>query len=100
VNLRHPADHRAAVARGGPGIAREDALTLAVARGEFVITGLRRIAGVDTEEFARRFATTVEGAFPHVAGLIDDGLVEIAAGRLRLTARGLVFADTVSATFV
>ena len=38
-------------------------------------------------------------AFPHVAGLVADGLVEWHGGRLRLTAFGLRHADAVGATF-
>ena len=36
----------------------------------------------------------------HVGGLVHDGLLEWAGDALRLTARGLRFADTVAATFV
>jgi hypothetical protein len=37
---------------------------------------------------------------PQLAGLAGDGLVHIDARRLRLTPRGLRFADTVSALLV
>ncbi|HLK12865.1 MAG TPA: radical SAM family heme chaperone HemW [Candidatus Binatia bacterium] len=101
ANRRLPAEWRAAVAARGSGVAEEERLTAAQARGEFVLTGLRRIVGVDLVEFERRFVHPLAAVFPHVARLRADGLVEESAGRhLRLTARGLLFADSVAATFV
>ena len=70
------------------------------ARAEFVFTGLRRLAGVDAVAFERRFGTPLHAAFPQLTRLADDGLVEEAAGRVRPTARGLVFADSVGAEIV
>jgi oxygen-independent coproporphyrinogen-3 oxidase len=99
-NVRHPAAYAAAVAAGGIAIADEERLDAERARGDYVLTGLRRIVGVDADEFARRFDVTLADAFPHVAGLVHDGLVEWRDQRLRLTLHGLRFADTVSATFV
>jgi oxygen-independent coproporphyrinogen-3 oxidase len=100
TNVRHPEHWRAAVLANGTAVACEEALTVDVARGEFVFTGLRRIAGVDLAAFAARFGVALDDAFPHVVGLERDGLVERVAGRLRLAPRGLRFADTVSSTFV
>jgi oxygen-independent coproporphyrinogen-3 oxidase len=101
ANVRSPAQWQAAVAASGSGSAEEEQLTPAQARGEFVLTGLRRIAGVDLVEFERRFAIPLPACFPHVVELCAEGLVEQCTGRrLRLTARGLLFADAVAATFV
>lgn len=100
ANERPPARYLAAVEATGTAAVTTELLTEAQARGEFCFTGLRRIAGVDTVAFRHRFGLDVAAAFPHVAGLLADGLVEAANGRLRLTARGCRFADSVSATFV
>lgn len=100
TNVRHPEHWRAAVLARGTAVAEVDALTVDVARGEFVFTGLRRIAGVDVAAFAARFGVALDVAFPHIVGLERDGLVERIDGRVRLAPRGLRFADTVSATFV
>jgi oxygen-independent coproporphyrinogen-3 oxidase len=100
VNVRAPAPWQAAVMAGGSGIAQEERLTPAQARGEFVLAGLRRIAGIDLVEFERRFARPLAACFPQLAALRAAGLVEDTGHRLRLTARGLLFADTVAATFV
>lgn len=100
VNERRPEAWATAVRRGGTAVASEQRLTAAEAMGEFCFTGLRRIAGVDLDTFRRRFARDLAAAFPHVTRLAADGLVEETNGRLHLTARGLLFADTVAATFV
>jgi oxygen-independent coproporphyrinogen-3 oxidase len=99
-NVRLPAEWRAAVASRGTAIAEEERLTDAQARGEFCFTGLRQTAGVDAAAFARRFGVTLDTAFPHVTRLAAEGLVERDGERLRLTPRGLLFADSVAATFV
>jgi oxygen-independent coproporphyrinogen-3 oxidase len=99
-NERHPDRYRNAVATYGTAVALEELLTEPQARAEFVITGLRQIVGADAREFERRFATSVESAFPHVKRLIDEALVERTPTHLRLTPHGLLFADTVSASFL
>jgi oxygen-independent coproporphyrinogen-3 oxidase len=95
---RHATSPR--VAATGTAVANEERLTETQARAEFCFTGLRQVAGVDTAAFRERFGCDVEAAFPHVARLVADDLVERAGGRLRLTARGLRFADTVAARFL
>ncbi|HJQ83677.1 MAG TPA: radical SAM family heme chaperone HemW [Candidatus Binatia bacterium] len=100
MNERPPARWLAGVAERGTAIATDERLTERQARGEFVVTGLRRIAGVDADAFARRFGTRLDAAFPELAALADDGLVEPVPGGVRLSRRGLLFADTVAARLV
>lgn len=99
-NVRLPHRWREAVAQHGTAVEGEERLSDAQARSDFVITGLRRLAGVDVAEFERRFATGLGAAFPQLAHLEHDALVERAEGRLRLTPRGLRYADTVGALLV
>ena len=100
ANERLPARYAAAVAATGTAVASEEWLTEAQARAEFCFTGLRQVAGIDTAVFRRRFGCDVDAAFPHVARLLADDLLQRDGGRLRLTARGLRFADTVAAKFL
>jgi oxygen-independent coproporphyrinogen-3 oxidase len=99
-NLRLPHRWRDAVAAHGIASDGEELLSDAEARADFVITGLRRLAGADVIEFERRFTVAVRAAFPQLAHLEQDGLVEIRSPYLRLTPRGLRFADTVGACLV
>jgi putative oxygen-independent coproporphyrinogen III oxidase len=100
MNERLPARYLAAVAEVGSAVASEERLDDAQARAEFVFTGLRRITGVDVEAFAGRFGRAVDAAFPQLAELVAAGLVERDGRRLRLTARGLAFADGVAARLI
>ena len=99
-NIRLPAAYMDAVTVGGVAVAEEHPLDVEQARADFVFTGLRRIVGVDATAFAARFGLPLADAFPHVPGLVRDGLLEWAGARLRLSPHGLRFADTVAATFV
>ena len=99
-NVRLPHEWRAAVAEHGTAVAGEERLTDEQARSDFLITGLRRMAGVDVAEFERRFAITLRAAFPQLSRLEDEGLVELRDERLRLSAHGLEHADTVGAHLV
>jgi oxygen-independent coproporphyrinogen-3 oxidase len=100
MNERLPERYHAAVAASGSAVGREELLTEAQARAEFCFCGLRQTAGLDGGAFRARFGVTLEVAFPHVAGLIAEGLAEATPAGLRLTATGFRFADTVAATFV
>jgi len=100
TNERSPERYLVAVETGGTVAASVEALTEATARAEFCFTGLRQTAGIDVATFRHRFGTELATAFPHVTGLIGDGLLDLSGDRLRLTQRGLAFADTVSATFI
>jgi oxygen-independent coproporphyrinogen-3 oxidase len=100
ANERLPQRYAAAVTAGGTATASDERLTAAQARGEFCFTGLRRTAGFTRDAFRERFGVEIEAAFPHLGGLVGDGLVEVAGDRVRLTARGRRFADAVGATFV
>lgn len=100
ANHRPPETYRAAVASAGTAIAQEEHLSAAQAESDAVITGLRRLVGVDAPGFARRFGRPLEAAFPQLARLVEDGLLERAGERVRLTPRGLAFADSVSASLL
>jgi len=99
-NLRLPHRWRDAVARQGTAVDGEELLTESEARADFVITGLRRLAGADVAEFERRFTVPLRKAFPQLPHLEHEGLLELCNARLRLTPRGLRFADTVGALLV
>ena len=69
------------------------------ARIEFMFLSLRQLDGFAPETFAARFGLSLDAAFPQLHNLIDVGLLRHAAGRLKLTRRGLLIADTVFAAF-
>ncbi len=87
---------------GGAGHARvsDETLSREQACGEFVFLGLRCRAGFDGAEFERRFGLEVARAFPHAAVFLRDGYLERAGDWWRLTEHGLLFADSIFATYL
>ena len=79
----------------------EEILTPADAMGEFMIMGLRLIAGVEEKEFERRFQEKMTAVYGEpLKRLCDQGLLRHWDGRYSLTERGLDLANRVMAEFV
>jgi oxygen-independent coproporphyrinogen-3 oxidase len=70
------------------------------ARGEYVFLRLRCRDGLAAAGFRDRFHAEFDTAFPQVADLVDAGLLQCTGGQWELTARGLLLADSVFATFL
>jgi putative oxygen-independent coproporphyrinogen III oxidase len=99
-NLRDPNRYREAVLEAGSALGSSEHLTRPQAMGEACWLGLREIPGLRPQAFATRFGEPLLSAFPHVAGLIADGLLEDRGERIALSERGLLLADSVFATFL
>jgi oxygen-independent coproporphyrinogen-3 oxidase len=99
-NVKAPAAYMREIARSGRAVAEEEAGDYRQAAGEFMFLGLRMIAGISTEKFACRFAKPPEDLYPELAGWIEEGLLERWEGRLRLTPRGLLVANSIFTSFV
>jgi oxygen-independent coproporphyrinogen-3 oxidase len=68
---------------------------------EFTFLGLRLEAGIDLGRFARIFGFDLKRKYAaEIDGMIENGLVEIASGRLRLTRNGKLFSNEVFSVFV
>ncbi len=78
----------------------EESLTRDQAVGEFLFLNLRQLTGFDPAVFTDRFGISLMETFPHVTDFITEGLMQEEAGRLKLTAEGLLVADTIFASFV
>ncbi len=98
-NERLPERYIAAVGSGNAVGGGED-LSYETAAGEFVFLGLREHAGIDPAAFHARFGRSVEAVFPIVATFCADGLLARRDGRLALSERGLLVADSIFAAFV
>jgi len=77
----------------------QETLTRAQALGEFVFLHLRQLDGFMPATFAERFAVSLAEEFPHVTTLLAEGLLSEEGGRVKLTPRGLLIADSVFASF-
>jgi oxygen-independent coproporphyrinogen-3 oxidase len=98
-NERIPERYMAAVARGDAAAGRET-LSFETAAAEFMFLGLRERDGVDPAIFARRFGRALDDVHPEAAIFRADGFLEERAGRLALSERGLLLADSIFAAFL
>jgi oxygen-independent coproporphyrinogen-3 oxidase len=76
----------------------EERLTGRRAMGETMFLGLRMLRGLDRQD--AEYAKGIDMFGPEIERLIERGLIERADGSLRLTRRGLLFANDVFAEFV
>jgi oxygen-independent coproporphyrinogen-3 oxidase len=69
--------------------------------GEAVWLGLRLLSGIDRQAHAALFGVDpVDRHAQEVGRLTNEGLVNVTGNRLRLTRKGLMFADEVGARFL
>lgn len=86
---------------GQPVIAEEECLEPAASFRETVIMGLRMVRGVSRKELQARYGLDVEEYYgEQLLRLVAQGLLELSANSLRLTERGLKFANQVMAELV
>jgi oxygen-independent coproporphyrinogen-3 oxidase len=90
-----------AVKKSGKAVSGAEHLTREQEMMEAVMLGLRTAAGIDLEEYHKRFGVNfiqVRGA--DVAELESQGLIRLAAGRCAPTLRGMLYINTVIAALV
>jgi len=94
-------DYIRAVRAGRRPVAETIALSEADLRAETMFMGLRLNAGVGEAHFAARCGLPLDAAYGEpLAELVDQGLVERSAGRVRLTGRGRMLGNRVFERFV
>lgn len=99
-NERLPDRYIAAVGRGDATATRET-LSFETAAAEFVFLGLREMRGIDPAAFATRFGRSIDEVHPSLALYRRDGFLEERPdGRIALSERGLLLADSIFASFV
>ena len=99
-NERERKSWSARLAAGELPWAGSERLSLAEQRRETFALGLRRIEGVSRADYQRRFGAAPEAHFaPQLRELQELELIADRAGSLRLTDRGILFADEVFLRF-
>ena len=82
-------------------VAGEEELALPVRMAETIIMGLRLRVGLNLDDFAGCFGQRLEVVFAgELRRMMQDELVEVVNGYLRLTAKGLPLANVVCREFV
>lgn len=92
---RRPRDYIDAVRENGAGLILENALTGEEAADEALLMGLRIDEGVDVDRIAQLRGRPVNPKA--LAWLAEEGLVTLGDGRVRLTPRGRIVANTIAA---
>ena len=84
-----------------PAVDGHETLDLAGTMGETMMMQLRLRDGVDLRQFQRRFGLSIEAVYgEQIAELCAEGLLEIDQTRLRLTTRGVRFANEAAQRFL
>ncbi len=101
TNHRSTTTYISRVLSGQSPIAETEQLGREDAARERLVFALRRLEGIDTSEFAANTGFSVEDLGGGVlTRLIDHGLLELAASRLRLTRQGLMVSDSIWPEFL
>jgi oxygen-independent coproporphyrinogen-3 oxidase len=99
-NEKNPGRYMSKIEESHRAIAGEEITDLKEAAAEFVFMGLRMMRGISLAEFERRFGMSLDDFYPQVDDLKRDGLLEEHNGRLVLTRRGLLVANSVFVNFI
>jgi len=97
-----PSAFIAAVGRNEPPVSNVETIEPATAIGETMMLGLRLLdEGVEDAAFLARHGSTLEAVYGEtIARLTELGLLERSSDRVRVTRRGLMLANDVSARFL
>ena len=102
MNHLLPVTYCAALEAGQSPVSNVETIPPATAMAETMMLGLRLLDdGVAETAFAARHGRALDDVYGHVIGeLTGLGLIQQRAGRVRLTARGLMLANDVCARFL
>ena len=98
-NIRNPKKYMDAALTEGRACRFEETLSRDQARGEYMFLNLRQLDGMSLQAFSSRFGQAFFEEFPHAVDLIADGFLTQTEAEVKLTAQGLLIADSVFATF-
>lgn len=86
------------IEKGGSSEVMREAVDTA---SEFIFLGLRLNKGIDLDQYRRRCNIDIEERYrDELRRLTEAELIEIQAGHLKLTPRGMLFSNEVFAVFV
>lgn len=86
---------------GGFATAGSERLEMKGVMGETIMMGLRMLEGINLRNFKKRFGVEIQSTFSDVISkLLNKGLIIFDNGSLKLTHKGLLFYNDVSAEFL
>jgi oxygen-independent coproporphyrinogen-3 oxidase len=90
----------AQVAQSNHAVIDREEIDLQKAAGEFMFLGLRMTEGIATDVFRTRFGKLPEDYYPRIKIWTDGGFLEVHRGHLKLTAKGLLLANSIFVEFM
>ncbi len=101
VNHRSTTTYLRLIESGNSPIAESETITMATCARERAAFGIRVMAGIDIDAISHETGIDLRRECSDaIECSIDEGLIEVSDGRLRLTDRGVLFADTVASRFL
>ena len=101
-NVLHPRDYIERMQQTGAAVAETEQIDRALEMGETMMLGLRLIEeGVERARFADRFGVELDDVYgATITELVEQGLLESDASRIRLTPRGRLLGNRVFGEFL
>lgn len=94
-NEKNPARYMALVGKNRHAVVDRESIDRIKAAGEFLFLGLRMTEGIAIETFARRFGKPPAEFYPKIRDWLEASLLSESEGRLRLTRKGLLVANSI-----
>lgn len=99
-NEKNPGRYMSRINETGIAITDREDIERDKAAGEFLFLGLRMTSGVSSEAFCSRFGRSPVDFYPKIKTWREGELMEEENGNLKLTAKGLLLANSIFVEFV
>jgi oxygen-independent coproporphyrinogen-3 oxidase len=99
-NEKNPGRYMACVSERSTAVTEHENIGATKAAGEFLLLGLRMTAGISMQAFSQRFGKSPVEFYPKIKTCIEGQLIEEKTGHLRLTAKGLLLANSIFVEFM
>jgi putative oxygen-independent coproporphyrinogen III oxidase len=99
-NEKNPGRYMSQIAETNQAVVECEDIDVMKAAGEFMFLGLRMTEGVSIEKFASRFGKTPVEFYPRIRDWIEADLIDQNRNQLKLTAKGLLVANSIFVEFM
>jgi oxygen-independent coproporphyrinogen-3 oxidase len=99
-NEKSPAKYMAQVAAANQAVIENEVIEATKAAAEFMFLGLRMTAGISIAQFRSRFGIAPAEMYPRIQIWLDGDFMIESDGFLRLTAKGLLMANSIFVEFM
>jgi oxygen-independent coproporphyrinogen-3 oxidase len=100
ANEKNPGRYIEQIDKSNQAVVEREEIDRVKAAGEFMFLGLRMTQGVSSAAFRARFGQSPVEFFPHIEAWLAGDLMEEENGFLRLSAKGLLVANSIFVQFM